>query len=319
MVIRAVPPEGFIEEKVPEPKRRFAIEFLSQWAMPEVPKLVRGFIGHLHLVLVYGGWSAGKSFFVVDLCCCIAYGDQWRGRQCDPGLAIYIAGEAPQSIRNRIRAWCLRRRKLTKDAPEPPVGVIGCAPDLLNGDGDLTELIQEIEATSKATGLPIRAIAIDTVHSCAPGSREDAGDMGAVLANTRKLIEHFGCAVVLVHHSGKDPTKGARGSVSAEAAADVIVEVKDDGEQRSPIVRKVRDSELPELEPFVIESVIFQRDTPEAVRVGVHELTEPKDDPNDPRRAKANEMRKGGASYEDIAKTLGVGKTTAFRWCRKDS
>jgi hypothetical protein len=138
-------------------------------------------------------------------------------------------------------------------------------------------------------------------------------------ATTRKLIEHFGCAVVLVHHSGKDPTKGARGSVSAEAAADVIVEVKDDGEQRSPIVRKVRDSELPELEPFVIENVIFQRDTPEAVRVGVHELTEPKDDPNDPRRAKANEMRKGGASYEDIAKTLGVGKTTAFRWCRKDS
>jgi hypothetical protein len=316
MVIRAVPPEGFIEEKVPEPKCRFAVEFLSQFPMPTLPKLVRGFIGHDYIMLVYGGWGAGKSFFVIDLVCSIAFGDLWRGRQCDPGLAVYIAGEAPTSIRNRIRAWCLRRGKLGQGKPEPPIGVIGCAPDLLNGDDDLSELIEQIEVCQKATGLPIRCIAVDTVHSCAPGSKEDAGDMGAVLARARRLSDRFGCPVVLVHHSGKDPGRGARGSVSIEATPDVIVEVTEDGEVRTPICRKVRDGELLELEPFVIEKVTFGLGTGDEVRIGVHELTEPKANPNDPRKAKAQKMRRDGDSFGAIAKALSVSKSTAVFWCK---
>jgi hypothetical protein len=309
------------EKKKPlESASRFTIETLSQFARPELPKLVLGFIAHDQLVLVYGGWSAGKSFFVIDLLSCIAFGDLWRGRQCDPGLAIYIAGEAPQSIKNRIRAWCLGRGKMGKGKPEPPIGVIGCAPDLLNGDDDLAELIEQIEAKREATELPIRVIAIDTVHSCAPGSKEDAADFGTVLAKARRLSQHFGCAVVLVHHAGKDSSRGARGSVSIEAAADVIIEVTDDGDDnvRTPIVRKMRDGELPELEPFVIDKVMFNQDTPYPVSVGVHELTEPPaPSEDDIRRAKAREMRKDGKSYGDIAKALHASKSTVERWCKR--
>jgi hypothetical protein len=313
-MIRAVPPEGFVEEEVREPERRFQVRTLSQFRQPEIPKLVRGFIGLGFLMLVYGGWGAGKSFFVIDLLCCIAFGDLWRGRKVERGAVVYLAGEAPGSIESRIRAWLLRRGKLTKGAPEPAIGVIGTAPDLLNGDGDMTKLAEEIEAFRKSVELPIRLIVFDTLHACAPGSKEDAGDTGAVLSRVRPLVERFGCAAVVVHHAGKDSSRGARGSNSIEAAADVIVEVVEDGGSRTPIVRKVRDGEAPELEPFVIDSVTLAHDEGEPIKVGVHELTEPKDDPADPRKDKAREMRKGGATFDAIAKALGISKNCAWKW-----
>jgi hypothetical protein len=298
-----------------EQPNRFAVRTLSEFRQPEIPKLVRGLIGFGYLALVYGGWGCGKSFFLVDLLCSIASGDPWRGRKVDAGAVVYLAGEAPASIEGRIRAWLLRYGKLTKGAPEPPVGVIGTAPDLLHGDGDLGELGDAVEAFGRRVALPIRVIAIDTLHACAPGSREDAGDTGAILARIRTLAERFGCAVVLVHHAGKDAGRGARGSNSLEAAADVIVEVVDDGDRRTPIVRKLRDGELPELEPFVIEGVTLAHDEGEAVSVGVHCLAEPKCDPADPRKAKAQAMKAEGLSLSAIGKALGVPKTTVHRWC----
>lgn len=296
---------------------RFRVRTLSEFRRPEIPKLVHGLIGHQHLVLVYGGWSAGKSFFVIDKACCIAFGDQWRGRACDPGAVVYVAGEAPGSIESRTRAWLLRRGKLAKGAQDPPIGVVGCAPNFLGGGDDLAELCEEIEAYGRVTGLPIRAIVVDTLHACAPGSREDAGDVGAVLANVRALMERFSCAVILVHHAGKESGRGARGSSSLEAAADIIIEVTEDGGVRTPIVRKARDGELPELEPFVIDSVIFGQGTPDPVRVGVHELTEPKLDAGDPRKGRAKTMRKAGTSFRTISMELGVPKSTVERWCKE--
>jgi hypothetical protein len=298
-----------------EKPNRFAVRTPSEFRKPEIPKLVRGLIGAGYLVLVYGGWGCGKGFFLIDLLCCIAFGDLWRGRKVDAGAVVYLAGEAPSSIEGRIRAWLLHYGKMTKGAAEPAVGVIGVAPDLLHSDNDLAEVGDAIEAFRVRTGHPVKVIALDTLHACAPGSKEDAGDTGAILTRTRILAERFGCAVVLVHHAGKDAGRGARGSNSLEAAADVIVEMVDDGEHRTPIVRKLRDGELPELEPFVIESVTLAHDEGEPVTVGVHHLTEPKCDPGDPRKAKAQAMRAEGLSLSAIAKALGVPKTTVHRWC----
>jgi hypothetical protein len=295
---------------------RFKVRGLSQFRQPQVPALVRGLIGLEDLILVYGAWSSGKSFFALDMLSCIAFGDMWRGRKCEAGLGIYVAGEAAVSIESRCRAWLLRRGKLTKGAAEPPIGVVGCAPNLLNGGAEVADLCSEIDAFRVAYGLPIRIIVIDTVHSAAPGSREDAGDFGAVLANVKVLSQHFQCAIALIHHSGKDSSRGARGSNSLEAAADVIIEVVEDKGVRTPIVRKLRDGDLPELEPFTIDSVVFEQESG-PVRVGVHELTEPppaRDD--DDKKALARELRASGMTCQAVANRLGVTKGTVSKWCR---
>jgi KaiC/GvpD/RAD55 family RecA-like ATPase len=297
-------------------ERRFEATFPEEFPSPEPPKLIRDFIAHTDLVLVYGGWGSGKSFFVIDLAGCLASGDFWRGRACDPGLVVYVAGEAPKSIKSRIKAWLLRRGKLRKGLATPPIAVVSSAPDLLNGGDDVEALAQELDITSKACDAPLRAIVFDTVHACAPGSREDAADFGAMLSRVRPLIDRFGCAIFLVHHAGKDASRGARGSVSLEAAADVIIEVAEDGGIRTPSVRKLRDGALPELEPFKVDAVVFGQGTDNEVRVGVHELVEPPEDPGDPRKAKAMAMRKEGISFPMIGKALGISVSTAERWCK---
>src|SRR4051794_37731721 len=301
-----------------EAAQRFAVRTLGQFRKPTIPKLVWKLLDLRQFLLVYGGWGSGKSFFVVDLACCIIFGDLWRGRKTDRGAVVYLAGEGGASIEWRIRAWLLRRGKLTKGAPEPPIGVIDTAPDLLNGSEDIEAVIVAIEEFSTATGLPVRLIVIDTLHSCAPGSKEDAADTGKVLARVRQLIAKFGCAVALVHHAGKDSSRGARGSNSSEAAADVIIEVTETGGVRTPVVRKLRDGAPPELEPFVIDNVTLEHDeeTGEAIQIGVHELTEPASVPADSPKARALEMRKTGTSFEAIGKALGVSKDTAWRWCK---
>jgi hypothetical protein len=305
-----------LEGEAKADERRFRYEAPDLFPKPGLPKLVRGMIAHTDLVLVYGGWGSGKSFFVIDLACCLASGDFWRGRACDAGLVAYVAGEAPGSIKSRILAWLMRRGKVRKGEPLPPIGVIGASPDLLNGAADLEEFARELEAAQETHGTPLRAIVFDTVHACAPGCKEDAADFGAILSKVRPLIARFNCAVILVHHAGKDPGRGARGSVSLEAAADVIVEVAEDGGIRTPAVRKLRDGALPELEPFTVDTVLFGQGTEDEVRVGVHELIAPPEDPGDPRKAKAKAMRKEGIQFAMIAKCFGVSISTAERWCK---
>jgi hypothetical protein len=49
--------------------------------------------------------------------------------------------------------------------------------------------------------------------------------MGAIIGSARQIIEATGASVLLVHHSGKDTSKGARGHSSLRAAVDVELEL----------------------------------------------------------------------------------------------
>lgn len=156
------------------------------------------------------------------------------------------------------------------------------------------------------------------MHACAPGSREDAGDTGIVLAKLRQLSSRFGCAVLVVHHAGKDARRDARGSSSLEAAADVIIEVVAGKGVRTPMVRETRDGEPPGLQPFRIEGVALGRDaeTGDPIRAGVHVLAEAAVDRREPLRAEAISMRVNAASFGEIARKLKIAKSTAEAWCK---
>jgi hypothetical protein len=66
----------------------FARFFQFPWQFPEPqpPTLVKGLFSHGEEFMVYGPPESGKSFFMVDLGCCLASGQNWRGRIVDRGL-----------------------------------------------------------------------------------------------------------------------------------------------------------------------------------------------------------------------------------------
>jgi|RhiMethySRZTD1v2_1073278.scaffolds.fasta_scaffold274782_3 RecA-family ATPase len=84
--------------------------FPSGWLDDARPRLagsylIKGLIDEGANVVVYGPSGSGKTFLVIDLACHIAAGMPWRGRRVKPGLTVYIAAEAGESIVRRFTAW----------------------------------------------------------------------------------------------------------------------------------------------------------------------------------------------------------------------
>lgn len=65
--------------------------------------------------------------------------------------------------------------------------------------------------------------------------------MGLVLSHCKFLHRKTGALVVLIHHSGKDATRGARGWSGLRAAADAEIEVTRNGDFRAATVTKMKD------------------------------------------------------------------------------
>jgi hypothetical protein len=57
------------------------------------------------------------------------------------------------------------------------------------------------------------------------GNENSSEDMGAVISNAKRIEDVFQCAVMFVHHSGKDETKGSRGHSSLKGAMDAEISI----------------------------------------------------------------------------------------------
>jgi predicted ATP-dependent serine protease len=277
---------------------------------PSRPRLVTKLLAEASLALLYGDWGSGKSFLAVDIACHVAANRPWRGRAVLPGAVVYIAAEAARSVGNRVLAWCLRHA-----VPALPLGIVDASPDLLTGDG-IEEAVVEAKGFAARFAAPLRLIVVDTVHAAAPASEENARDFGRILASVRYMMAETGAAVLLVHHSGKSAERGARGSNSLEAGVDLVLEVREETSCRVVLVRKMRDGDAPELEPFVVDGVTLDHDEDgEPITAGVAVAVEPQPvSPTDPRREEARKRRAAGDSIRTIGRYIGVSKSTVERW-----
>jgi hypothetical protein len=69
-------------------------------------------------------------------------------------------------------------------------------------------------------------VIIDTfAHALCGGDENSAQDVGALTSAITALIRSTGACVLVVHHSGKDATKGARGSSAILGALDTEISV----------------------------------------------------------------------------------------------
>jgi hypothetical protein len=118
--------------------------------------------------------------------------------------------------------------------------------------GDITDLAQAI----KANGQGAEVVVLDTLNRAAPGADEnDSKSMGQVIGASKQLQTLIGGLVVLVHHTGKDASKGLRGHSSLHAALDAAIEVRRDGDRREWVIAKSKDGEDGEAHPFKLDVV----------------------------------------------------------------
>ncbi len=199
--------------------------------------VIKGLMGRNSLVGIIGPTGSGKTFFAADLAIHIAARRAWRAHKVAGGLVVYAALEGPVSAEERFVACRIGS------------GFIGGlplrltpGPVNLRDPSDVLALIEFIRQAEQDHGEKCVAVFVDTVSRAMAGGDENSSeDMSALVAGADAIRLTTGATVVLVHHLGKDETRGARGHSSFKAALDTEIEVTARGDDRVATVTKQRD------------------------------------------------------------------------------
>jgi RecA-family ATPase len=208
--------------------------------------LIKGMLDEGAFSVFYGPSNSGKTFVVLDLAYSVSLGRDWVGMKTTKAPVLYIAAEGGGGIKKRIAA--LRQRP---GAAIPKDFYLSAASiDLRRPDGDVVAVID----TARNIGR-VGLIVIDTLSRALAGG-DETKDMGALVVNIDKIRHMTGAHVLLVHHSGKDVAKGARGSSELRGAIDTEINI-DGGVIR---VTKQRDLEFGEDISFEIQGATIGLD-----------------------------------------------------------
>ena len=210
--------------------------------------LVKDWFGECAVSVLYGDSNCGKSFFALDLAYHVAAGHCWFGNRVKAGDALYVAAEGGRGFSKRIAA--IRARKFDLDAAgRQNLSLLPLQIDL-HGAADSSAII-DLAGPGQYSMVVVDTLAI----SIGGGSENDSRDMGMFISNIMRLKAYFNCHILIVHHTGKDRSKGARGHSSLRAALDTEIELKADGLVRIASVTKQRDMENGRKVAFTLEVV----------------------------------------------------------------
>ena len=229
--------------------------FFTADELKELPPprwLIEGAITEQSLVLLYGDSNDGKSFIAIDMALSVAAGVWWQERQTKGGPVVYVVGEGQRGIPNRVGAW-----KKERGIDSVPDGHFTLEAVQLHEGKDVELLLEKMAERELKPSL----VFIDTLATCFEGGDENDGvDMGLLLKGCRRLMAETGATVVLIHHQGKNPKRGARGHTSLFAATDIVFQVKKDGKVVGLIPRKFREDDRDAGFEFRFKSVELGRD-----------------------------------------------------------
>lgn len=201
---------------------------------------------------IYGPSGSYKSFLAVSWACHVAAGMKWAGKSVSAGAVMYVVGEGGIGVPRRIKAWEKKHGvKLNNlylvNRPVFPVR-----------REEMQEMIKAARDVKSRTGQPVRLIVVDTLARCFGGNDEnDARDMGAFIEGCDVIKRETGATLLVVHHSGKDDTKGARGSSAFRAALDAEFNIRREGDGGAIILTctKMKDAEEPKQAAFDLRPV----------------------------------------------------------------
>ncbi len=209
--------------------------------LPPVQWRLKGIFPYEGLAAIYGPSASGKSFLGFDAGVAISEGCDWFGIRTIKSTVVYVALEGESGFKNRVAAW-----ELENGRPLPPDMFMVLQPFHITEPENVEEL---------AAAVPLGSVVIvDTLNRAAPTSDENSSkEMGEILESCKHLQVLIGGLVILIHHTGKDTSRGARGHSSFFAALDGAIEVERTATQRSWSVAKAKDGQDGKSVPFELK------------------------------------------------------------------
>ncbi len=198
--------------------------------------------------------SSGKTFAAIHMGMCIARGEPWYGRRVMQGAVLYVCpdGEISGRAAAYFKHYGLDPSKI------PFVEILEKAVDFKNPKAHLPLLIETAKAVTARTGQPVRLVIADTLSRViGSGNESDAVDMNGLINNLAQLQQDTGATVMLIHHTGKDLSKGGRGSTALPGATDSELILKNGVIH----AKKVRDAESGARFAFELKPVLIGRNS----------------------------------------------------------
>lgn len=271
------PPRSERQYSLPEPtlplpldiRRRLADHGSRDFAnMPRHVWLVRDVFHGGEVITLWGESQAGKTVLLLNLVAAIARGLSWADHPVIQTNVVYVAQEAQIGVRQRVLA-------LEHDLGTGPLEGVHYVFEPCN-----IAIEEDVNALALTALLrKAKFIVIDTLSASMAGKADENSNsaMAGVIANVQHLAQMTGAAVLLVHHTGNDPSRGARGAYALHANPDVSIEVGRRGDEHFWRLVKGRDGRPNTGGKFRIEPITFQTeqdDEPQESIVVRHQLGE---------------------------------------------
>ena len=303
---------SYLESKYWEERRsklesaRFRPESIDDLAkLGPMDYLIHGLIPAGQAFLLFGPRKAGKTFLAIDMGLCIATGRDWHDRAVKKGKVLHVIAEGNKAaIGNRVTAWLdanakdpAERAALAEDI-RAHWRLIG-SPVYVDNEATLAEFLQTI-------GDGWSLVIIDPLLRAMSGDTNAQRDMSAFIAAFDAIRLATGGACLIVHHSGKDESKGPLGSIALEAAVDGAARFTKDGGRHTLQVTLMRDA--PDKQPALVFELVSSPIDFEAgielaalrlvtAKVGLLEAIKGTDNP----------------TADSLASSMGVDRATVFR------
>lgn len=186
-------------------------------ARPAVGWLVKGILPAFGLGMIYGAPGSGKSFLATDMAAAIWRGVTWRGQRVRQAKVLYVCAEGEGGFAARLKAYSQE----IGSGPRDGFHIIAGRPNLVQDSGGDIDLV-----IRGARELGVGLVVIDTLAQVSAGGDENSSaDMGRVIERCQRIRDETGAFVLLVHHSGKDDGRGARGWSGIKAAVEVEMKI----------------------------------------------------------------------------------------------
>ena len=124
-------------------------------------------------------------------------------------------------MKKRSGAWHEAKGLTPSDSTRMMIRPVGIS---LDDPEAIDHFISDVRQITK--GAPVQLIVLDTLARMFNMDENSSRDMSVAINACDRIKRAFQCAVMPVHHTGKDTSRGARGSNALICAADVMLRVE---------------------------------------------------------------------------------------------
>ena len=224
--------------------------------------IVSGLLFRSSIAAIYGASHTGKTLLASGLSSCISRGVPFGDLGVRRGPVMYLNAESSTDFNKRYRAeletagveempsFKVRHGAFDVRDPIERETLIRVLPKVF-GDKHYPPLFIFDTFAQHLSGVPGEAI-----------DENSAKDIGKYIYGLRDISERTGGTILLIAHSGKDATKGIRGSSALKGALDteIMVESDTDGENKLVKVTVTKQRFCSAIDPacYKIKSIILK-------------------------------------------------------------